>query len=499
MNFRSRRNFLKAGSTFLTFPLLESFPYQAMAQNVSGSLNKILFFNLSNAWYEGVIFPNKSLAYQTGPEGVRYIPLNSITGDISTMFTAAKYGALKSKMNLLRGFDLAEDGLGGHYTLYALGTGSERSSAPVKDTIDTVISNSSQFYPTIPYKRILNGLACKGDNGYRYNYSYQNGNQRSYLGGPSAIFTEFFSGNLPSGGGTTAPPDTNLSRRLAMTSLITKTENLSKNNKLAAADKLKLSQYAAQLNQILPTLMAPTSSGGAVSTSCSKPTLSSSINEDYYSSSGNQLRLRTCLDLIYMAFNCQLTNMATFHPVVAYDTGLWHMGDGSNDEYHQMAGHHYEPERYMTYKGWVFDQLLYLLNKMDATTESNGRSMLDNSLVVVISNDGLGVHSSQDIPVITFGTLGGKIKAGNYINYQVTTNPLINGNSLNYVPAPNAQGEYYYPYSYRLGRPLSSFYTTLLNVLGIPHSGFGNYTGFGSSYSSFISAAGKQANLPILV
>lgn len=252
------------------------------------------------------------------------------------------------------------------------------------------------------------------------------------------------------------------------------------------------------INQLMPSLAPPTGGGTGPGAGCVKPTLPSGINESFNSASGNQVRLRACLDQIYMAFNCQLTNVAVFHLVVAYDTGNWEMGDGGNDVYHQLAGHSYDLARYLKYNGWVYDQLLYLLNMMDATTESNGRTMLDNSLVVVVSNDACAVHSYRDLPVVTFGSLGGALKTGNYINYQRPEAKKMVGGGLSYVPAPNANGEYGYEYNYNLGRPLGAFYNTLLNVLNISHSGFGAYVDAAGNYSAFTTAAAKLKSLPII-
>lgn len=504
----SRRNFIKAGATTLTIPFLESIPNVAMAASASGSLKRIMFFCLSNAWYEDIIFP-KSKSYLTGAEGVRYIPLNSLSGDISQMFTAAKYGNLKSKMNLMRGFDLLSTpgGSGGHRLQYALGASDELGSSSVTNSsIDALISNSSQFYPTAPFKTFLNAFPVKDGRADKYNYSYQGGSSRSVLGGPTSIFTEFFSGSLPStggGGGTTTPTtptDTNLSRRIALEGALSKISAIAKSTKLSTSDKAKLDAHGTLISKLLPSIAAPTGTGGgsvSVGGSCSKPSITSGINESVSSSSGNQARLRACMDQIYMAFNCQLTNMAVLHPYVAYDSGNWEMGDTGNDQYHQLAGHHYDPAQYLKLKGWLFDQLLYLINMMDSTKESNGLTMLDNSLIVVVSNDACSIHSTEDIPVITFGSLGGLLKTGNYINYQRTDSTSRTG-ELEISNAPNAAGEYYYRYNYNLGRPFGQFYTTLLNVLKIPHSGFGSYADSGGKYSQFTSAAGKQASLPII-
>ncbi len=501
----SRRNFLKAGSISLTIPFLESFPGLAQAASASGSLKRILFFGLSNAQYENMLMPT-STTYMTGPQGVRYIPLNSITGDVSRIFTAAKYNGLKSKMNIMRGFDLVvgnETVGAGHDILIPLTACDGKGTAAnvqMKDSIDTVIANSPLFYPNTPFRKVLNAVPVS-EQGFRYNYSLQGGSQRAQLEGPSKIFADFFSGTLPGDVGTpTTPIDTNLSRRLALNSAVSKLSALTNSSRLSAADKMKLSQHTDMVNNLIATLAPPT--GGTTpgaGQGCAKPTLASGINESFNSASGNQARLKACLDQIFMSFLCQLTNMAVFHPVVAYDTGNFEMGDGGNDVYHQMAGHNYEPDKYLRYNGWVYDQLLYLLNLMEGTRESNGLTMLDNSLVVVLSNDACGVHSYQDFPVVTFGSLGGLIKTGNYINYQRTNMPTLVGGHLSTVPSPNAAGEYYYKYNYQLGRPLGSFHTTLLNVLKIPHSGFGDYSDPNGNYSQFTTAAAKQESLPILV
>jgi len=501
MIHQNRRAFLKTSMMTLSIPFLESLSSKAFGATVSAQNKRVLFFCLSNAWYQDQIFPSTT-NYLTGAEGVRYVPLNSISGDISPLLPSNKFEKYKSKMNVMRGFDLTEVGGGGHSQLFALGASNERGSNPVKNTIDTIIANSSEFYATTPFRKSLNAVPINDGAYYNYNYSFQNGEQRSILTGPTSIFTDFFSGNsvLPGSGSTsqTTTVDSNLSRRLALNSALTKLSSLSSSSKLSADDKRKLSEHADMINKLLPTIApstgAQTSDSGA---SCTKPTISQGLNESIKSTSGNQARLRACLDQIYMAFNCQLTNVAYVHPVVAYDTGNWDMGDSGNDAYHQMAGHKHDVPSYLKYKGWVFDQLLYLLGLMDSTKESNGLSMLDNSLVVVVSNDACSIHSYQDIPVITFGSLGGAFKTGNYINYQRVNAKQETG--VLEIPNGNDTIGYYYTYKYNLGRPLNSLYTTILNSLKITNSGFGNYVDAATHYSEFITDTAKKASLPLLV
>jgi Protein of unknown function (DUF1552) len=496
MNRLKRRNFIRAAGATLTIPFLECLQNKAQAASASGSLKRIIFYTFHNAWYDDVVFPTAT-NYMVGPEGVRYIPLSQLTGDISQLFTATKYGNLKSKMNLMRGFDILSqsEGGGGHRQLYSLGASDERSSNATKNTIDTVISNSSQFYPNLPFKKMMNAIPVS-DGRSGNNFSYENGNLRSQLGGPTSIFTEYFSGSLPSvGGGTVALEDANLSRRLAMNSVLNKMTSLSKNSRLTASDKLKLSEHADYINKMLPNLAMPATNPMNVGASCTKPTLGG-INELVSARTGVTERIRLMMDEVYMALNCQLTNMVSIQPYHADGTGELTTDGGASEIYHQLAGHHHDVPKYLPAKSWIFDQLLYLLNKMNSNVESNGRTMLDNSLVVVLSNDGCGIHSSWDMPVITFGSLGGLLKTGNYINYQRVDGPARVG-SLDLVNGSDALG-YRYEYNYNLGRPLGSFYNTLLNVLKIPHSGFGEYYDAVGNYKNFTTAAAKQQSLPII-
>lgn len=486
----SRRSFSKG---LLSLPLLESIGRTARAAGASGSLTRVIFYVFHNAWYEDVVFP-RSPTYLTGPEGVRYLPLSQLTGDLSTLFPASKYSALKSKMNIMRGFDLlsASQGGGGHRALYALGASDERSSAAAADTIDTVISNASQFYPTAPFRRLLNASTAN-DTGSGYNFSYQGGAPRSQLRGPSQLFTEFFSGALP---GMTPPmmaSDPNLARRVALLTTQQRLRTLAGSPRLAMTDQRRLTQHADVMTALIDGL-APAATTPAVM-SCSRPTnttLAESMNAP-----GAQRRIRLVLDEVYMALACQLTNVVTLQPVNADDAATLVTDGGANEVYHQMAGHHHDLPRYLPAKTFLFDQLLYLLNRMDSTQETNGRSMLDNSLVVVVSNDGCGTHSSWDMPVVTFGSLGGRLRTGNYINYQRPTAPSLTS-SLDLVNAPDAAGRYRYDYELNLGRPLGQFYATVLNVLGIPHSGFGEYTDPDGHYAAFTSSSGRRASLPVL-
>lgn len=487
LNQLNRRNFIRLGATTtLTIPFLESiFPNVAEAANASGSLRRIIFYNYHHSWIDKLMYP-QGTNFTTGAEGVRYIPLNSINGDISKLFTAAKYGSIKSKMNIMRGFDIltGESGdsvTGGHNQTYGLScTGTKSNDLSNINSIDTIISNSSLFYPSTPFKKNVNVVPSNYDGRFYYSYSFENNNVRVPIGGPTSLFKELYlNQTLPSGGGssssTTTPEDTNVSRRLAMNNIMSKLSTLASSTKLSAADRQKMTQHADFINKMLPGLAAPVAQTVTVS-GCSAPVNpAGKFDESEKATSGGTARIQSMMDQIYMALNCQLTNMVVMQPFSGSDSSLDATEGGHPyDTFHQIVGHYGDngsPEaKYLAYKTWIYDQLMYLVNKMEATKESNGLSMLDNSLIVVVGNDGSSVHSKDDMGVITFGSLGGLVKTGNYINYNNTSG---------------------------VGRPLNSVYTTLLNLLKISHSGFGSYADSAGKYSAYTSATAKQTNLPV--
>ncbi len=94
-----------------------------------------------------------------------------------------------------------------------------------------------------------------------------------------------------------------------------------------------------------------------------------------------------------------------------------------------------------------FDQIGALARKLDAVPEGDG-TMLDNTLIVMLSDHGAYHHPSFDeFPFVTIGNVGGALRTGQYLHY------------------PNTR--------YSGNRTLGSFYTTLMHAAGAPRDGFG--------------------------
>jgi hypothetical protein len=85
--------------------------------------------------------------------------------------------------------------------------------------------------------------------------------------------------------------------------------------------------------------------------------------------------------------------------------------------------------------------------KMKATKDSDGSSLLDNSIIIFGSGMGNGdIHSQWNVPVALLGGAGGKLKGGRHI-----------------MAKP--------------GTPLCNLHVAVLNKLGLPTEHFGRASG----------------------
>ena len=120
-------------------------------------------------------------------------------------------------------------------------------------------------------------------------------------------------------------------------------------------------------------------------------------------------RVKQMLDLSVLAFSCDLTRVVTFgyeHTV----TEQAHPWLGVKDGYHIGVTHNQPGAPYATVNRWIVSQLGYLLDRLTATQDATGGTLLDNTIVYFASELGEGSsHSDQEIPMIVAGKGGGAI------------------------------------------------------------------------------------------
>ena len=138
--------------------------------------------------------------------------------------------------------------------------------------------------------------------------------------------------------------------------------------------------------------------------------------------------IRLMGDLMVVALQTGLTNVATFMVgPERWDTP--YLFDGLFDDprsHHQMSHNQTKMiDDLLKVDRFHMEQYAYLVQKMDATEESDGTSLLDNTLFTYGSGLGDGsTHQYNDLPIIVAG--GGKdVASGKHINMPEGT-PLAN-------------------------------------------------------------------------
>ena len=158
---------------------------------------------------------------------------------------------------------------------------------------------------------------------------------------------------------------------------------------------------------------AASASGGAA---CTRPFWDGAITDtelldnDALTGAATELRTRLSMDLIALAFKCDLTRVATFsfghsQADVVLPTGFtWHYAQ------HGYNNHLKNPQG----RAWFSEQMVYLMNLLASAPDTDGRTLLDNTLIYLTSDMGNGsAHDNARMPVVL---AGGLVKGGQAIN-----------------------------------------------------------------------------------
>ncbi|MYB54121.1 MAG: DUF1552 domain-containing protein [Acidobacteriia bacterium] len=129
--------------------------------------------------------------------------------------------------------------------------------------------------------------------------------------------------------------------------------------------------------------------------------------------------LRQMLDLVVLAFQTDTTRVATFMMAHGFSRQNFTFLDGVSGDHHSISHHKENPELtepYTIVSRWYVSQLAYLVEKMGAIDEGEGRTLLDNTMILYGSalKNGNG-HTTQNLPILLAGRGGGKLSPGRRI------------------------------------------------------------------------------------
>lgn len=127
---------------------------------------------------------------------------------------------------------------------------------------------------------------------------------------------------------------------------------------------------------------------------------------------------RLMFDLMAIGFQTDTTRVATLMLDNAGGDRSY-VDVGVKESHHGLSHHRNEAETVAKIEKidhYLVEQFAYFLERLDSIKEGNGRSLLDNSMVLYGSglSDG-NRHSHDDLPVVLAGGAGGKLRTGRHI------------------------------------------------------------------------------------
>ncbi len=162
-----------------------------------------------------------------------------------------------------------------------------------------------------------------------------------------------------------------------------------------------------------------------------------------------QDHIRLMIDLMVLAFRTDSTRVCTFS--LAHDGSNRNFREVGVSEGHHTLSHHRNNEDWLRkiakIDQFYTQQFAYYLERMSSLKDSDGKSLLENSMTVYASGlSDANRHSHNKLPVIVAGHGGGELTPGRHVD---------------------------------LGRdtPMTNLYVTMLNKMGVNATSFGDSTG----------------------
>ncbi|MEO5915040.1 MAG: DUF1552 domain-containing protein [Luteolibacter sp.] len=162
-----------------------------------------------------------------------------------------------------------------------------------------------------------------------------------------------------------------------------------------------------------------------------------------------QEQLRLMMDMMVLAFKTDSTRISTF--LMAHDGSNRSFQEiGVSDGHHNISHHQRNPdnlEKIAKIDKFYIEQLAYFLDKLKTTKDSDGQTLLHNSMIVYggCISDG-DRHNHNDLPIVVAGNAGGAFTPGRHVEL---------GEDV----------------------PLSNLYLRMLNEFGVADKRFGDSTG----------------------
>ena len=193
------------------------------------------------------------------------------------------------------------------------------------------------------------------------------------------------------------------------------------NRRLNGRDKDKLDQYLTGIREIETSIQKSERFGVAKDPGTETPTGVPQDRAQY---------VQIMFDMLALAFQTDSTRVASL--LLAHDGSNRSFADIGVPEGHHDLSHHFNNEekikKVASIDRWYAEQFAKFLGKLGATKDVDGRSLLDNSMIVYGGgNADANRHTHSDLPIVLAGGGGGTLKPGRFVKHgsRPTTNLFL--------------------------------------------------------------------------
>jgi hypothetical protein len=178
---------------------------------------------------------------------------------------------------------------------------------------------------------------------------------------------------------------------------------------VSARDKQKLDEYLTSVREVEKRIASAERFGAPPDPAVDTPP---GIPPNF------QEHMRIMYEMLVLAFQTDSTRVATL--LLAHDGSNRAFTDIGIPEGHHYLSHHRNNEEMMDkiarIDQWYVQQFAWFLNKMEQTKDIDGRSLLDNSMIVYGCGNADGNrHTHVNLPIILAGGGGGTLQTGRYL------------------------------------------------------------------------------------
>ncbi len=466
-----RRHFIRSSCGYmLAIPFLSSLAPKSLAQ--AHQKKRFIAVRTLNGQVPEHFYPQRPMQKM----GTNIYHKSFRQGQTLSPVLDSGFKDIASKLSLFRGLDHSK---GGHNDTIMLTAGVHHYesnstvliSNTIKDSLDELIARSGSVYQSTPFLRHLKLEPSVNEHNPYRSFSFYKGEKTFYERNMRSLYQFLFYGkNNPALQGQLTKTKKQKAIDLAKDGY----QQLLRNRSLSSLDKSKLNQYLDTLNDLENKFASGSSSQGQA---C-REIVNQQLNPSDHDSINDM-----AIELIALSLMCNMTQVVSYsmHGFGRYpgetnssfhDISHWEF---SSSKRFQNVG--YGPERkmdyalaseqkYLRYYKWAAGKVAKLMYKLDQIQDSDGKSILDNSLVMWGNEFAGADHSPYSIPILIGGTLGGRVKPG-YWDYTLRPLRYYHGRSDVHMPVGTV--------------PYVNLLTTLANLYGVDRNVYeknGRY-GFG--------------------